>query len=99
MDRLIEIHTRTLAANDYGEEVESFALLGTSWAKKKQIRAAEDLEADQNTVFNRVSWTIRYRSDFDETARVLYDSKTYHIIGIEEIGYKEFIRIITEYRK
>lgn len=77
---LVEIYTRAIVQNtDYGGKTESFTLLGTSWAKKKHIRAAENVEADKNTVFNRVAWTIRHRTDFDETSQIRYDGKIYNI--------------------
>ena len=55
--------------------------------------------AEQETAINRVTWRVRYSTDMAAVTakmRVLYDSKAYNIVAIQEVGRKNELHFITE---
>jgi head-tail adaptor len=56
------------------------------------------VEVDRQTALTRTQWTMRYRSTVNSTMRILYNSQYYYIVGVEEIGRREGLRVFTELR-
>lgn len=96
LDRKVELHRPTSTADTFGQKVETYTKEADVWAMKKDVAATEGIEGEQVVARVRTEWTIRYRSDIRPTWRVVYDSKTYTIDGILEIGRREGLRLLTE---
>lgn len=96
LDRKIELHSPTTTTDSFGQSSETFAKVADVWAMKKDTAAREIVEADQLVAMVRTEWTIRHRTDINETWIVKYESNEYEIKGILEIGRREGLRLITE---
>lgn len=89
MDRRITFQAFTTQRNDFGEQELIWADVLTTWAGIDYVGrqgASEDIEAERETAFNRVQFTIRQRDDFRprEKMRVQYDGFEYDITHIQE---------------
>ena len=95
------IQTFTVTANAFGEPAESWADLATVWAEVKYRLLVSDEEhrADRLADLRTVHFVIRYRSDFDEKARIVYDGRNYDITAISVSPDKQFMTIETESRE
>lgn len=95
LDRYVAIQSASESTNAYGERVGSFSTLASVWARIIDNPGNEKLEANQEQSINKVDFIIRYRSDVDETMQISYDSKTYKIQNIREIGRNNHLIVKT----
>lgn len=100
LDRRITLQSRTVSVNDYGEGVEAFTTLATVWAKVDYpLTGSQEEQVEKIHLFQqRVEFTIRKRSDVLQVDRIVYDSKTYDIERIAEIGREGYLKITAEHR-
>ena len=101
LDRRITLQSRTVAADAYNEPVETWATLATVWAKVEYpVTGSDEATAENlNVASRRVDFTIRYRSDVGFIERVIYNSGTYDIERIAELGRDNHLKLTTEERK
>jgi len=93
LDRRITILQRGSSTDGWNQKANAYTLLAEVWAEVRDPGAKEREEADQRvTVITKV-FTIRFRSDIKTIHRITYNSDTYHITGIAEIGRQEGLRI------
>ena len=94
-DRRITIQRATVTTNGYGEPVSSWATHITVWAELlKQSGLAERIQNDQDSATKVLSFKVRRSTDslgVTTEDRIVYDSLTYDIHGIEEVGRTELI--------
>jgi len=84
----VVIESASYVQDDTGEAVETWSTLATVWAKVEMLVNVESGEkqlADKKTNIAPVFFTIRLRSDIDETMRISYRSATYEILNIAEV--------------
>lgn len=102
LDRRISIEKPVTAANDYGELVVLWSNILTVWAAIDRSPAAKELSSSQQIVsFQGVVFNIRYSkaaSDIEPSYRVKYSDKYYNILGVQEVGRNEKLRLVTELR-
>lgn len=99
LDRRVTIQQLTTTQDSWNHPVESWATLATVWATKQPRRAVEPTEAQQVVALGLVDWFIRYRSDVTAQLRLLdADGTAYEIVGVQEIGRREGLKLITETR-
>jgi SPP1 family predicted phage head-tail adaptor len=99
MDRLIRIETLTVGKDAQGGETRTWALLAEVWAEVKPLSGTERLLAAQVTAQALLKFRIRYRDDFDETARIVYEDRNYDIDPpLAEIGRREGLEITGKLR-
>lgn len=101
LDRRITLQTRTTAPDAYNAPVETWTDLATVWAKVDYpVTGADEETAEHlNITRRRVEFTIRHRTDVGFVARVTYNSGTYDIERIAELGRNDFLKLTTEERK
>jgi SPP1 family predicted phage head-tail adaptor len=105
LDRKITIKTTTQTQSGSGAAINTFADLATVWANIKNAGSiglkGEKFNNDRENVFNKKVFTIRYRSDFDEKAIIVFETKEYDILGINEMDdtRKRFLQITAERRE
>ena len=93
LDRRITILQKGSSTDAWNQGAETYSALATVWAEVKDPGGSEREEADQKvTVISKV-FTIRFRSDITTIHRITYNSDTYHITGLAEIGRQEGLRI------
>jgi len=89
-DRRITIQRATETTNGYGEKVATWATLIIVWAElQKTTNLRESISDRQDTATQQLAFKVRSSTDSRGVTtkdRVVYDSKTYDITGIEEIG-------------
>jgi len=100
-DRRIEVQSYTTSANAYGERVPSWSTLVTVWAElmKAGEGMAEKLTGDQDIPVQRLRFKIRSSTDtraINPSDRVIYNSNTYTIQGIEEVGRNDQLILLCE---
>lgn len=93
LDRRITIRRATTAANDFGEEIETWADVATVWAQQRPNRGGERFAAQQMVGTKVLTFQIRYRSDVTNRDRVVYNGREYNILDVREIGR----RVVTEF--
>lgn len=85
-----------VSADPYGQHTKDFSTLATVWSKVVDGSGSEGEQSDQIVAVRKVSFIIRYRTDFDETARIVFDGDTYTIESLQRAdSRKSFLKIQT----
>ena len=102
LDRRVEVEKAVEVANGFGELVLSWAKYITVWASIDRNPSAKELSSSEQIVsFQGVIFHIRYSvaaSAIEPSYRIKYNDKYYNILGVQEVGRNEKLRIITELR-
>ena len=100
LDRRVILQQPTSTVNDYGERTVSWGTYATGWAAiERKPSASERNSGEQVVSFQSVTFTIRNSSQVEllsPSYRISYDSKIYEILGVQEVGRNEQLRVITE---
>ena len=86
----------------YGEAVVTFETLATVWANvdyRNTGNGQESEEAQKEQAVDRVTFTIRYRTDVNTGQRISYNGNTYNVRSISEEGRKRFLVLKAEARE
>ena len=94
LDRRIQLQRATITNDpEYNEEVSTWATYATVWAKQEFHRANEGEDASRLFAELGLYFTIRWRDDFSQEHRVIYDGDTYEVVGhAREIGRRRFLK-------
>lgn len=93
MDRRIQLGSYTTAKNLSGEDVKTWTWGSAIWAKVKTDGGNETTQANQNVGELVATFIIRYRTGYEQSKRLKYNSKEYDIISIDEIERKKYLVI------
>lgn len=75
----------------------NFASVPTVWAKVKPVTGRENDEEGRMNAVNSAWFTIRNRSDVDETARIVWDSENWNIRRVDRRGTRAmYLYILAE---
>jgi len=99
MNRPVTIQAYSESRNGYGEVIKTWAAHGaaTRWAKKLSQRATEKFTTDQFAGFDYTGWKLHYDATVTHLMRLVdEDGVIYDIEGVEEVGYKEEMVLITK---
>lgn len=97
LDRSIELQSFTTSTNDYNEVVQAWATYATVWAKMEFHTSSEATASARQYAEMGLFFTIRYRADLDPSHQLVFEGKTYRIIGRpREIGRRKFLKIQAE---
>jgi len=100
LDRKITIQQKTESRTPLGGVTESWATLAAVWAKVIPLSGREyfNATAEQRVASKLTRFRIRYLAAArkDTQLRVLYDSETYDIKHIAEIGRHEALELVGE---
>ena len=103
LDRRIALQSPSSMANDYGEKVVTWVTYANIWAAiDRKPSATERVSGEQMLSFQQVVFMIRYSttvSVLEASHRVTYDGKVYNVLGVQEVGRQEQLRVITELRE
>jgi len=98
----ITFQTATQARDSFGSVTETWADTVTVWANVKALKYATGLESvvstqGRETVTPSYTVTIRYRTDIDETQRIVWGSKILDIRRvIDPDGRRESLELFCE---
>lgn len=100
-DRRVEVQRYTTTTNTYGERQLNWATYITVWAElmKTGISMDENITGNQDMPVQRLRFKIRSSTDsraINPADRVIYNSNTYTIQGIEEVGRNDQLILLCE---
>jgi SPP1 family predicted phage head-tail adaptor len=98
LDRRVTILQRSLARDEYGEQVEAYDELATVWAQKLDITGREFFASQKVIGEGTARFRVRYRTDIDLVDRLSYDGHQYDIKQLVEIGRRDELEIIATRR-
>jgi len=96
LDRRIAIERYSVTYNDDNEPTEAWASLATVWASVQYASDGEKVRAAEVGATISVRFQIRYDStwaDVNAKDRVIYEGKTFDIVGVKELGRREGLEI------
>jgi len=96
LNRYITIQTKTTTRSASGRLYESWSTLASVWANKLPRQGNEGVDADRDLYRIFDEWEIYYLSTVTPKCRILYDGVYHNIISVEEIGFKEGMKLRTE---
>lgn len=97
LDRRITLERFTYTTDPgSGEQVKTWSTLATVWAAKRDVSDSErvasaEVSAEISTRF-QIRWDGSW-SDLNPKDRVVYDGRTYDIVGVKELGRREGLEI------
>jgi head-tail adaptor len=93
----ITLQKPTLTGNAYGTNQDiTFTDFKTLPAYVTYIGGNKNINNYEMFASQSVQFQIRYRKDFDETHRIVFNQKFYSILNIKEVGFKDSIVITAE---
>lgn len=102
LDRRITIRRSDSARDVYGEPSQTMTDVATVWASVKFAgRPGESMQANQIFNDHECAFFIRHpRTAFEVKAsdEIVFDAIDYEILGVEEIGRKDGLRIFAKKR-
>jgi SPP1 family predicted phage head-tail adaptor len=94
LDRQVQLQSYTTSTNDYNEVVQAFTTYATVWAKMEFHQSKEDEGSGRQYAQMDLYFTIRWRSDLAPDHKLVFEGKTYRIIGQpREIDRRRFLKI------
>lgn len=96
LDRRITLQQHGLTRNADNEPIVGFTTLATVWASVEYTSDVEKVRAAQVGATVSVRFQIRYSNavkGIDAKDRVIYQDKTFDIVGVKELGRREGIEI------
>lgn len=97
-DTLVELRRRTLAQNDQGERVPTWAsAYATVWAKRNDIRGDKRFIANALSTDQLVEFSIRWRGDLQATDHIVIvaDDTEHEIMQIADVGRRREHNILS----
>jgi SPP1 family predicted phage head-tail adaptor len=95
-DRQLTIKKPTITQDTWGGQVKTYATLDTVWAESINAGGKRFLEAAQHYPGLQKIFHIDYRTDFDENSVIEFEGKTYSIVRIQELGYRDSLEILVK---
>ncbi len=89
MDRVIEVIPQGVTKGRAGAPILSPGLPIKMWAAKKVAKQETRYLADKEQLFSDCSFTVHFRNDITNDAKVKCEGTTFNIVHIAEVGYKE----------
>lgn len=96
LDRRIVIQQSSGQDAVTGQPDETWSTYSTVWASKLSKRAKEKVQGDQPVSVGDEVFVIRYDSGVTEGMRISWNSNTYEITSIEEIGRQAGLTITAQ---
>lgn len=96
LDRKIDLQSFTTSTNDYNEVVQSWTSYTPDgiWAKMEFHTSTEGEASARQYAEMGLYFTIRHRTDLLPEHQLVFESKTYRIVGRpREIGRRQFLKI------
>lgn len=96
LDRRVTLRRATVTTNDFGEEVQSWADIGTVWAARAEVSnrerfAAQEIGAELVARY-RIRWS-QLVADVSPLDRIVAGGREHNITGVALIGRNEGLEI------
>ena len=89
---------KSTTKNDTGNETETYTELYKAWASIQPFRGKEATESNQLVAGNFFVIKTRYDSRLKPKDRAYYDGDYYDIKSVSQLGYREGLEILAEYK-
>lgn len=94
----VQIYSRTLTKDALGQQVASYSLLYTLWARYIPGGGGESFEAKEKTARNYAEFQVRYQGvSLNEAQRLVWTqngvSFDFNITSIDQNGFREYYSI------
>ncbi len=96
LDRTLELLNLTKVADDYGQEIETFAKVATIYAQRLEMRTQDAARAGGRETFSMARYLVRWRAGLSTGMRIRTDGKLYEIIAVEEPDRRATMTITLE---
>lgn len=98
MRERVELQQRAAGRDSLGQPNGAWSAVATVWAKVEQLRGREWFAAGQMQAETVVRFTIRFRSDIDETFRVVWRNGAHEMtsppIQVGNNGHREALELM-----
>jgi len=98
LNRLFTFQRKDVTKNATGNEEETYTLLYTAWCSLQPFRGKETTEGNEVVASNFYVIKARYDSRLKPKDRAVYDGDNYDIVSVAELGYREGLEIMAEYK-
>lgn len=95
-DRLIKVAGIEFTDDDSGAPLTNYGEWIELWAKKESAQLSQVVEAHQRQPLARVAFVVEFGEDLTLPLAVQYDGTIYHAESLEEIGYRQDLRIVCQ---
>lgn len=92
LDRRITLERRSLVDDGY-QDVEGWAPFAVVWASHTAVSDGEKWAAGAARTDITARFRIRFRTDLTTADRVRYQGRPFNIVGIKEVGRREYLEI------
>jgi len=93
----ISLYSQTKSVDNSGQEVLTPVLIAAVWADYKAKVGTERYTSDVLATEYDATFLIRWRTDIDDTVTLSFENKTYNILSIDEVGFREGLLIKAKY--
>jgi SPP1 family predicted phage head-tail adaptor len=87
---------RKVTTNTGGDVVETFQTVAPVWASHRPLRMDERFTSDARHSVRVANFRIYHRDDLDPNMVIEWDSRTWRIVGIAEVGHRSEQEITAE---
>jgi SPP1 family predicted phage head-tail adaptor len=99
LDRIVELQTYTSTQDASGQPIETWTLLAKVYADVRPMPARERYStagADRKIGVWAATVIIRWIDGLTMRNRIIYDNKTWDVVGVREIGRHEWLELSVE---
>ena len=89
LDRRITIERATTVTDAFGAEIATWSPVATVWAAYQPVSDGERLRAAEVGASLTARFTIRWGHDVTVEDRIVFDGRTFEVVGVKEIGRRE----------
>jgi len=93
LKHIIEVHKKITARDEYLGFSKDYQFFFKTRAEVKHLGGAEEIVNSQIFPSSDIQLYIRYRSNIEETMRIKYNDEMYDIDYIEEVGWRDGLKI------
>lgn len=77
----------------YGEEFKTWTNTATVWAQFIPVKGTEEFLSVERYAEAEARFVIRYRTGVTPKTRISFDSKTWNVIAVVEVGRQEALEL------
>lgn len=96
LNRRITIQEKTVTRGTSGGEAFTWTDKVLLWAQANDEGGKEVVENEALITVHLMDFVLRYRTDLDTEMRIIYNTKIYEILSIDELGFKVGLKITTQ---
>jgi len=97
LDQRVTFQAKTFADDGGGGSTATWAnvpSVPTVWAAAEAMRSIESITEGRVNASGLYSFTVRYRTDIDETCRILWNSEAFNIVDVKRSSGRELYLVI-----